>query len=520
MSRRIIGVRRGGSVEDRIQVPVADLAELRLVPTTDVVDKAIVHVEDSGHYRFDYQGTGTDDGEFTITPAAGPGRWFLYARNIGAGGAGQFRADLLQTAGSASGTGSSVELNAELASEVPGGSATERGLITEVPYNWVHVYDANDLPIDDGAGNRVYGRLTIELVVLTGTILVTQDGAAVTGTGTLFTAEVVAGQLVKLTGHGEAAWSRVASVTDDTNLVLDYGYRGASGSGSGQVGNWTCSFVSKVAGSEAAYTFVVNEPLELQVVRVYETSELPFASLLLEPQATVGGGGGGGGEAGADEYRYPLLLLPADDVTEIDWAHADLTVVKIQAYATTPPVTAGTYTLAITAAGNNVLAAATFDMTSLAAGVVTDLALTGTAAFLDLLEDDVIEVVLTSDNADLTGDGLWLKIVVEETGSATTDFDNTEGVVTVFTTYTFTSTDEVVVGDTAAGPYDITLPLAGGLDGRRVRVKRVGPSDLTVKRDGADTIYVIGSATSTVLEADGASVTLIADAANSRWLAV
>jgi len=34
-------------------------------------------------------------------------------------------------------------------------------------------------------------------------------------------------------------------------------------------------------------------------------------------------------------------------------------------------------------------------MTSLAAGVVTDLALTGTAAFLDLLEDDVIEVVLT-----------------------------------------------------------------------------------------------------------------------------
>jgi hypothetical protein len=78
MSRRIIGVRRGNSVHERIQRPVQDIGELRLVPTTDVVDKAVIIVEDSGgFYRYDYTGTGTDDSSNIIEPTVGPGRWFL-----------------------------------------------------------------------------------------------------------------------------------------------------------------------------------------------------------------------------------------------------------------------------------------------------------------------------------------------------------------------------------------------------------------------------------------------------------
>lgn len=83
MSRRIIGVRRGSSVQERIQDPVASIPDLRLIPTTDVVDKAIVFVEPSGLYRFDYEGIGLDDGLTIIEPAVGPGRWYQIS---GAGG--------------------------------------------------------------------------------------------------------------------------------------------------------------------------------------------------------------------------------------------------------------------------------------------------------------------------------------------------------------------------------------------------------------------------------------------------
>jgi hypothetical protein len=78
MSRRIIGVRRGDSVQERIREPVQNLAGLRLVPTNDVNDKAVVVVEDTGGlYRFNYEGGGADDGSLVIEPTAGPGRWLL-----------------------------------------------------------------------------------------------------------------------------------------------------------------------------------------------------------------------------------------------------------------------------------------------------------------------------------------------------------------------------------------------------------------------------------------------------------
>lgn len=73
-------------MHERIQQPVQDLAELRLRPTNDVQDKAVIFVEDEEtFFYFDFQGVGVDDGVDIIEPTAGPGRWF---RNAGGGGGG------------------------------------------------------------------------------------------------------------------------------------------------------------------------------------------------------------------------------------------------------------------------------------------------------------------------------------------------------------------------------------------------------------------------------------------------
>jgi hypothetical protein len=353
---------------------------------------------------------------------------------------------------------------------------------------------------------------------LTGLVTVTSSSIAVVGVGTLFTLEVVAGQLVKLDAHGEDSWTRVLSVTDDTNLVLAQDYRGVTGSGATSVGDWTLSFFSKISGAETAHTFSLNQPLEIHPVKVFSLDEIPFISPTLEPRNIGGGGSGGGGGgtgAGVDSIHVGVLLLPADTVKETEWAPGNLTVVKVQAFADTPPVTAGFYRLYVTGAGNNLLSAAFFDMESLVAGTITDIALTGTIANLDLLTDDEVEIRLESDNADLTGTGIWVKLVYElDTGPA---FDNTEDVTTVFVPYAVVATDEVVVGDTGGGAFAITLPLTTDLSGRRIRLKRVGANDLTITPAGGDTIDGGGSQ---VLSTDGGSITLISDSANTRWVVV
>lgn len=56
---------------------VATIAELRAVNTSGLPDRTTRLVEDVGLiYRFDATGTGSDDGDATITPTLGPGRWF------------------------------------------------------------------------------------------------------------------------------------------------------------------------------------------------------------------------------------------------------------------------------------------------------------------------------------------------------------------------------------------------------------------------------------------------------------
>jgi len=94
MSHRVLGVRRGNSVQERIQNPVATIPQLRLIPTTDVVDKAIIVVEDEGSiYRFDYERSDPDNGSTIIKPDVGPGRWIWVAGGTGGGPTGSVDTD-------------------------------------------------------------------------------------------------------------------------------------------------------------------------------------------------------------------------------------------------------------------------------------------------------------------------------------------------------------------------------------------------------------------------------------------
>ena len=65
------------SMEYATGAPVQTLADLRALPAVNRQDKQQRLVEDVGaSYRFDLQGTGTDDGAGTIAPDVGAGRWF------------------------------------------------------------------------------------------------------------------------------------------------------------------------------------------------------------------------------------------------------------------------------------------------------------------------------------------------------------------------------------------------------------------------------------------------------------
>ena len=65
--------------------------------------------------------------------------------------------------------------------------------------------------------------------IQTGTVSVTNGSATVTGSGTLFSANVAAGDLFTIVGDN--AWYEVASVSSNTSLTLSANYAGTTGSG-------------------------------------------------------------------------------------------------------------------------------------------------------------------------------------------------------------------------------------------------------------------------------------------------
>lgn len=124
--------------------------------------------------------------------------------------------------------------------------------------------------------------------------------------------------------------------------------------------------------------------------------------LALEAAATV-----------PDDQTIPLAVSPSNIVEHLYFAPYALTLVGIKIYAETTPTTAGVYTLAVedADASNNLLAAATEDMTGLSAATLTTLTLTATTANLDLPVGTRIKVTLVSDNGDLVATGLYIQFL-------------------------------------------------------------------------------------------------------------
>ena len=115
-----------------------------------------------------------------------------------------------------------------------------------------------------------------------------------------------------------------------------------------------------------------------------------------------------GGHPGHDPELSARVIGQANGTASVTlkapaWAGDGVTVGGIKLWAQAAPTTAGTYTIAITGGGNNLLATATFDLTGLTAVTVEPLTLTATTAHLDLDPGDDIVITVTSDNGDLAG---------------------------------------------------------------------------------------------------------------------
>lgn len=117
---------------------------------------------------------------------------------------------------------------------------------------------------------------------------------------------------------------------------------------------------------------------------------------------------------------FGTLLAPTANTT-VGWGWlvmqaCTITGISVVAVDGAPSSSGGTYTLAVTGAGNNLLASATFDLETLVGDTATALSLTATTADLTLPAGSVISIAAVSDNADLTGhSGIGVGILATRT---------------------------------------------------------------------------------------------------------
>lgn len=108
--------------------------------------------------------------------------------------------------------------------------------------------------------------------------------------------------------------------------------------------------------------------------------------------------------------RMNFVTSPGNTINESVWFPTDVRIWGVQCYAVDAPTTAGTYTLAVISGGNQLLSPATFDLTTLVDGVVSDVVLTATTANLELAAKTPMLVTVNSTLGDLTGVGLVIQI--------------------------------------------------------------------------------------------------------------
>lgn len=139
------------------------------------------------------------------------------------------------------------------------------------------------------------------------------------------------------------------------------------------------------------------DPFEIRInANVYSITIADTVVLSIQGVSAIGNGW----ESDVDKVPGPTNSLQLHH-----FAPYPCVLKSIRLWAITVPVTAGTYTFAITGGGTNLLAAATFDLTSLTADTLESLVL-AVAANLILAANAEIEVAIVSNNADLAIDTL------------------------------------------------------------------------------------------------------------------
>jgi hypothetical protein len=116
-----------------------------------------------------------------------------------------------------------------------------------------------------------------------------------------------------------------------------------------------------------------------------------------------------------DDSQFEMAVSPGNTINTYFFAPYNITIVAVKVYCHAGATTAGVYTLAVEDidGANNLLSAATEDMTTatLPAATLTPLALTGTAANLDLATGTRVRLQLVSDNGDLVASGVYVQIL-------------------------------------------------------------------------------------------------------------
>jgi len=90
---------------------------------------------------------------------------------------------------------------------------------------------------DEGSFRDDFTGTALE-TALTGTLTFTNGSDLVSGSGTLFLTELNRDAYIKITAHSETFYTRVSDIIDDTNLILDGDYGGATASASAIKSMW------------------------------------------------------------------------------------------------------------------------------------------------------------------------------------------------------------------------------------------------------------------------------------------
>ena len=157
------------------------------------------------------------------------------------------------------------------------GSSSQRGIVDAPLFNKCQIKDSttND-PIEDGSNRQVFGRVTDTVTALTGTLTFTNGSTAVTGSGTAFTTELAVGEYIQL--DADKTVGKIATITDDTNIVLDSNYVGTGGSGAGSQVELSISYLVDTGASEIAHT-MGGETIDIIFPEAVNIEEMPFGSL-------------------------------------------------------------------------------------------------------------------------------------------------------------------------------------------------------------------------------------------------